>query len=189
VGGVDEMFWERVAQRRARNAARPWWQKLLIALVPVVLGLACVANFRAGDTPAAKPAARSACGYLDPSAVAAALGTPGAALREAPAQRDAAMTVYSCLVTAPAGLRLRLDLAVRQGAVHDEALLAMALTHQAVYSTEGTDGVLTAAKRSGNFTYVVTLTGSAAAGEASPAPVPLAEDELTTLAALVTRKL
>ncbi|MEV4515793.1 hypothetical protein AB0K00_43420 [Dactylosporangium sp. NPDC049525] len=179
---MDELFWERVAQRRARSAARPRWQKLLIALAPPVLVLACYANFRAGDTPATpEPAtARSACGYVDPAAISALFDAPGPALEEAAPQRSTAVTVHSCLITAPAGLRLRLDLAVRQGAVNDDALLAMALTNQTVYSVEGTDGVLTAAKRSGNRTYVVTLTGSAAG------PVPLPQDKLTTLSTLIT---
>jgi hypothetical protein len=182
---MDEMFWERVAQRRARNAARPWWQKLLITLVPVTLGLACAANFRAGDNPAKREqaAAQSACGTVDPSAVSVLFDAPGAALQEAPPQRSTAMTVHSCAVTAPGGLRLQIDLAVRRGAVHDDALLAMALSHQTVYSVEGTDGVLTAAKRSGDLTYLVTLTGSA------DGPAPLPQDQLTALAALVTDEL
>ncbi|GAB3828215.1 hypothetical protein GCM10027610_012710 [Dactylosporangium cerinum] len=179
------MFWERVAQRRARSAARPRWQKVLIALAPPVLVLACYANFRAGATPAAqKPAAvQSACGYVEPSAVSALFDAPDASLGETPPQRQAATTVHTCVITAPSGLRLQLDLAVRQGAVNDDALLAMALTHQTVYQAEGVDGVLTAAKRSGNVTYVVTLTGSTAG------TTPLPEDKLITLSDLVTGNL
>lgn len=178
-------FWERVAERRARNAARPWWQKVLIGLVPVVLVAACYANFRAGDDHGTvEPAAvRSACGYVDLSAVSGLFDAPDASFDEAEPQRLGAATVYSCVITSPAGLRLRLDLGVQQGTVNDTALVAMALTNQKVYTTEGSDGVLTAAKRSGKMMYTVTIIGSASG------PAPLPEDKLGTLSTLVTNRL
>ncbi|MGI5240421.1 hypothetical protein [Dactylosporangium sp. CA-139066] len=183
-----ELFSERLAARRARNAARPWWQKLLIVLVPCVLGIACYANLHVDDNApsSSKPAAvHSACGYVDEHGLAALFGSPAPALVEQPRVQTGSVTTYSCLMQSDPAMRLRLDLGVHQGTVGPaDPLLLMALSNQVEYSVDGTDGVLSAAKRSSGTLYSVRLSGSSG----TPA-VPLTQERLQTLATPIIGKL
>ncbi|MET7393814.1 hypothetical protein ABZS66_10010 [Dactylosporangium sp. NPDC005572] len=183
-----ELFSERLAAQRERNAARPGWQRLLVVLVPLVLGVACYANLRVDDnaSPSSKPAAvRSACSYVDARGLVALFGSPAPALVEQPRVQTDSVTTYSCLMQSEPALRLRLDLGVHQGSFGPvDPLIVMALSNQVEYSVDGTDGVLRAAKRSTGTLYSISLSGSSGA----PA-VPLTQERLQALATSITGKL
>ncbi|MFG2044546.1 hypothetical protein [Dactylosporangium sp. NPDC048998] len=183
-----ELFSERLAAQRERNAARPRWQKLLIVLVPFVLGVACYANLRVDDNASSSPkpaAVHSACGYVDERGLAALFDAPAPTLVEQPRVQTGGVTMYSCLIQSDPALRLRLDLGVHRGTVgpHDP-LLVMALGNLVEYSVDGTDGVLSAAKRSNGTMYSIRLSGSSG----TPAE-PLTQERLQALAMSITSKL
>ncbi|MEV4137290.1 hypothetical protein AB0J72_34585 [Dactylosporangium sp. NPDC049742] len=180
-----ELLAERVAAARERRKARPAWQKVLITVAAVVLGFACSYNLSVDDNAArpAKPAAevRDACGHVDGRALATLFETPLPAVTERPRVEVGGVVTYSCLVESDPGLRLRLDLSVQHGRARtDDPLFLMSLANQSMYSVDGTDGVLTAAKRQNGSLFGITLTGSSGAP-----PVPLTEERLRAVAAAV----
>ncbi|WP_344498967.1 hypothetical protein [Dactylosporangium maewongense] len=180
-----ELLTERIAAARERRRARPTWQKVLFTVAAVVLGFACSYNLSVDDNAArpSKPAAevRDACGHVDGQALATLFETPLPAVTERPRAEAGGVVTYSCLVESDPGLRLRLDLSVQHGRARaDDPLLLMSVTKQTVYSVDGTDGVLTAAKQSNGTLFGFTLTGSSGAP-----PVPLTEERLRAVAAAV----